>query len=588
VASNHTQQYAFPLLAASGLFVFSAILSAQDTRTVREPVFPPVCATVSARLAIIDGEPSSETEFDTKRIQDAMDACAQGKAVELASSGGKNAFLIAPISIPNGITLLVDGGVTVFASRNPADYQKTGKVETCGTLGPHGGGCKPLIISNHDQPSTGSGIMGYGVIDGRGGDKLLIDGKPGPYSWWDIGAQSYLPKPPVAQNNPMLIWVKRASNFTLYKITIRNGPLFQFKWDKDATGLTVWGVKIITPYTARNTDGIDPTNNVSNITITNSYISNGDDHVALSANGEGNPVSNVSITNIRTYSGRGISIGSGTDGGVSNVLVDHIDQAGNIADASGNGFRIKSAAGRGGVIRNVVFQNICQQNEAYAIRLDPFYVKAESTEKIPAFQNIIVRNVTILPNSGGHPGIFRLQGHDEAHTTSLTLDNVNVAAALDLTPAPRFIHITLGPGPVAPASLQRLTGSGVTYDGKITNTTEAPYPCSAANFLMLVGELFLSTRGATNLQNISLSAPATFTLNAVVEPTAAEYAAPASAIEFYEGANSVGSAQLGGNGTLAQVTLSGISRGTHIFSARYPGDAHHAALAFGSVTVTVK
>jgi polygalacturonase len=574
--------------AALWLLVCAGVLRAQDTRNVTEPIFPPACSTLRAQLAIVDGEPSSETAFDTARIQDAMNACAPGKAVELASSGANHAFLIAPISIPNGVTLLVDAGVTVFASRNPADYQRPGKVETCGTLGPRGGGCQPLIISNGNHPSTGSGIMGYGIIDGRGVDKLLLKGKPGPDSWFDIGAQSYLPTPHLAQNNPMLIWVKRASNFTLYKITLRNGPLFQFKWDEDAKGLTVWGVKIVTPYTARNTDGIDPTNRVSDITITNSYISNGDDHVALSANRAGNSVSNVSITNLHTYSGRGISIGSGTDGGVSNVLVDHIDQAGNSADASGNGFRLKSAAGRGGLIRDVVFQNICQQNEAYAIRFDPFYVKNSSDAKIPTFENITVRNVTILPNTGGLRSDFRLQGHDAAHPTSLTLDNLNIGYAPDLKLAPKFLHITLGPGPVTPVSLQHLEGAGVTYTGRVTDPAKPPYPCSATNFPSLVGELFLSTDSATNLRTASLAAPATFTLNAVVEPAAAEYAAPAAPIAFFEGTKSVGAAKLGGNGTHAAVTLSAVPAGVHTYAARYPGDSNHPALSFGSVTVTVK
>jgi polygalacturonase len=82
-----------------------------------------------------------------------------GEAVELQTSGTNNAFLIQPITIPAGVTLLVDGGVTVFASRNPADYQVSG-AETCGTVGTAGNGCSPLFNIAKNATSSGAGIMG--------------------------------------------------------------------------------------------------------------------------------------------------------------------------------------------------------------------------------------------------------------------------------------------------------------------------------------------------------------------------------------------------------------------------------------------
>lgn len=570
-------------------------LLGQDTRSVTEPTFPPACTAVAAQLAIVAGEPSSETAFDTARIQSALNACPAGKAVELVPNNGNNAFLIQPISIPSGVTLLIDGGVTVFASRNPADYQSGTLSSTqfaCGTVGTSGNSCGPLIRSNN---TTGSGIMGYGVIDGRGPDNLIVNGVTQSYSWYSNTLQAYTTDPVGFQQNPDMIGCEAANNFTLYKITIKNSPHFNIHWSgvngssTVTTGLTVWDIKIVAPYTIANTDGIDPTDNASNVTITNSFISNGDDQVAVSSNAVGYPVTNVSVTNIHTFGGRGISIGSGTEGGIANVLVDNIDQAGNAADPNGNGFRIKSAADRGGLVRNVTFQNICQRDETYAIRFNPFYVATPAdTNYIPTFANIAVRNVTILANPSGGAGSFTFQGYDANHVTSLTLDNLNVLGAPDVTShKPENIAIALGPGPVNPASLQQLTGVGVTYTGTVTNSSESPYRCSAANFPSLVGELFLSASGATNLQAISSAYPAAFTLNAVVEATAAEYPAPTSPITFYEGANAVGTATLGGNGTLAALTLTGVSAGTHVYTAQYPADSTHSALVFGTVTVTL-
>ncbi len=581
---------AFGMLLAMGFTLLivlpgTGMLQAQDRRTVNTPVFPASCAVLPAELSIVHGGPSSETQFDTSRLQQAMDSCTPGEAVELVSSGSNHAFLIQPITIPSGVTLLIDAGVTVYASRNPADYQKPGNVETCGTVGTQGNGCMHLIS---DVGSiTGSGIMGYGIIDGRGGDKLLVDGEEASYSWWDLGAKAYTTTPYGVQNNPVLIWMAHASNFTLYKITLKNSPLYHFLWTTSATGLTVWDAKIIAPFTAANTDGIDVGNSVSDVTIENSYISNGDDQIAIDADA-GWPVSHITVSHLHTYSGRGVSIGSSTAGGVTDVVVDSLDQEGNSNDVNGNGFRIKSAADRGGVVQNILYENICQQNERYPFRFDPFYVATSSTAFIPAFRLITLRNVTILkPTSATLPSDLWLQGYDGAHATTATFDNVVVDDTPVYVPTPEHFHMTVGPGPVEPASLLGLKGT-VTYKGAAGETSEAPYPCSASNFIELIGELFLSTPSETNQQSITVAKGASFSLNAVVQAASAEFPAPTSGITFYEGSNPVGTSALIANGTLAKVTFTKVSPGTHTYTARYPGDSFFPAYSLGSLTVTVE
>ena len=572
--------------AALVVLAATRMLHAQDTRTVVSPAFPPSCTTLAANLSIVDGEPSSETEFDTTRLQEAMDNCGNGEAVELVSAGVNHAFLIQPITIPNGVTLLVDGGVTVFASRNPEDYQLTGDVEKCGTVGTKGNGCKHLIGNNGNI--TGSAIMGYGIIDGRGGDKLLVNGQTASYSWWDLGAKAYTTNPYGLQNNPVLIWMDHASNFRLFKITIKNAPFYHFLWIGHATGLTVWEAKLITPYSAANTDGLDLGNNVSDVTIAHSYISNGDDQIAINADAEGWPASNISITDVHTYSGRGVSIGSSTVGGVSNVVVNRLNQAGNAKDVNGNGFRIKSAADRGGLVENITYENVCQRNEWYPFRFDPFYVGTSSTAHIPTFKNITLQNITVLPpTSSTLPSVLWLRGYNGNHPTTVTLNNVVVGGKVLYDPAPEHFHVTLGPAPVAPASLLTLSGS-VIYGGAITEEGQSAYPCSAANFVSLVGDVFLSAAGVTNKSSLTVAAGTSVTLNAIVQATSAEYPTPGSAITFYEGSTAVGTAALGGNGTIAKVTLSNITKGTHTYVARYPADADYPATRLGSATVTVQ
>ena len=309
--------------------------------------------------------------------------------------------------------------------RNPADYQIAGK-ETCGTVGTAGNGCNPLFNVANNATSSGAGIMGYGVIDGRGEDKLLVNGTASANSWWDIATQAQQVSGG-AQNNFVLLAASKASNFTLYKITLKNSAMFHVTW-KNATGLTVWGAKIITPFSARNSDGIDPQG--SNITITNSSISDGDDNVAVSASSAS---SNITISNDNTYSGHGISVGSFTQGGLTNMLVTNINQAGTAADNNGIALRLKTALDRGGLLQNVTYQNICMQNHRTLILITPLY-NTNSGTLIPQFKNITFQNVHGLTN-----GIMSIAGYDVNHLTTLNLNN--------------FVFDTLTAGNLSPASL---------------------------------------------------------------------------------------------------------------------------------------
>jgi polygalacturonase len=130
-----------------------------DSRTVTEPVFPAVCSQLSAAITEVNNDipttvDATVTNPDGARIQAALNSWSTGHpgdAVELSMdpTGAYNAFLSGPLSMPSNVTLLVDPGVTLFFSRNAADYYKSGS--TCGTVnsGSSTSSCKPLI----DVPS---------------------------------------------------------------------------------------------------------------------------------------------------------------------------------------------------------------------------------------------------------------------------------------------------------------------------------------------------------------------------------------------------------------------------------------------------
>ena len=331
------------ILTAAAIAASCSLLRAQDLRQVTEPAIPPACITLKAAFTTaaatsgeIESRVNSNSILDTARIQQALDLCPKSHAVELAPDSANTAFLSGAIALRPGVTLLIDKGVTLYGSRNPADYELS--EGSCGLVNDAPAGCRPLVAARN---ATGSSIMGNGAIDGQGGAKILLDGRPSDKSWWDLAEDA---RTAGRQQVPRLIETDLTDDFTLYRITLKNSPNFHVSFHR-GDGLTVWGVKIDTPSTARNTDGIDPAQS-RNITIAHSFIRTGDDNVAIKA-GDG-PTTNVSVLDNDFYSGHGMSIGSETNGGVSQVLVRGLS-----LDGPDNGIRIKSNATKGGLVRDV-------------------------------------------------------------------------------------------------------------------------------------------------------------------------------------------------------------------------------------------
>ncbi len=141
------------------------------------------------------------------------------------------------------------------------------------------------------------------------------------------------------------------------------------------------GITIDTPASARNTDGVDPMGS-SNVTLSHSTISTGDDNVAIKAGDRG--TSHISILDNHFGAGHGMSIGSEVNKGVSDVTVNGL-----IFDSTTNGLRIKSDRSRGGLVTGVTFNNICMQNVKNPISLDTHYNIDAAGQLIPEFRNIL-------------------------------------------------------------------------------------------------------------------------------------------------------------------------------------------------------
>ena len=387
---------------AAALLCAATPAQAQDTRDVREPTLPKSCATVSAEVAAKTPVAANSGRDDAARIQKAIDQCTQGGAVHLAPAGGNNAFIAGPLTLRGGVTLVVDAGATLYASTNPMLFDRGEK--TCGTLDAAGKGCRPFISVDGGK---GAGIMGDGAIDGQGGQ--LIDGKT--ETWWQIARRAQKEK--LRQNVPRLIQIDNARDFTMYRITLRNSSNFHVAMNK-VDGFTAWAVRIDTPHDARNSDGIDPGAS-RNVTIAHSYIRTGDDNIAIKAGNNGMS-ENISILHNHFYSGHGMSIGSETNGGVRNVLVDDLDM-----DGTTSGLRIKSNDRRGGAVSNIVYRNVCLRNNRWPLYIDTNYEPGPAGQLIPSYTGVRMESVHSLT-----PGQVILQGYDDAHPLQLALKDVVV------------------------------------------------------------------------------------------------------------------------------------------------------------------
>jgi polygalacturonase len=439
--------------AFAGFLILGGTASAQDTRQVAEPKIPASCVQLPAQLRAVNDRLAEvdESKLDTARIQSALDKCKPGTAVELTPAEGNNAFLSGPLEMRTGVTLLIDEGITLFGSRDAAVYQVEATAASggdraapgvCGTISEEPPPatssvqqprrrCRPLISVNDAKDV---GIMGYGVIDGRGYAKILHKD----YSWWEMARKAE----PKNQRyfTPRMIVANHADGLVLYRISLHNSTNFHVSVN-ETNGFTAWGVHLLTPTIrgtdARNTDGIDPGSS-SNITIAHSWIDSGDDNIAVKTG-----VTHMSVLDNHFYDGHGMSIGSETYTGQSFLLVDGLTE-----DHTTSGIRIKSNVTRGGAVHDLVYRNICMRGVKNPIAISPYY-KNQTTEgfadpqytgdRIPDYKAISISNVIDTT-----PGDVLIAGLNDEHRTEVTLDGVRIDGIKREQVHGRFATVTIG------------------------------------------------------------------------------------------------------------------------------------------------
>jgi polygalacturonase len=548
-----------------------------------------------------DDEPSSTASptytsaetLDNTALQAALNACPVGEAVELIpGSGGQMAFVASPFSIPTGVSLTGDTGIILYGSRNRADYGGT----NCGVVTTGSSSCTPLITI----AGNGSGIYGDFTINGRGWDVFVGHTTD---SWYSGRIQAYCNEnggpahgwptctPNGLGNNsfgPDMLVFNGATNCTVYKTTLKDSGDFAASL-KAVNGCTFWGVDIIAPFEVLNTDGWD-TDGTTSATFTHGNISVGDNHGVSKA--ASSPTSNISFLNNQTGAGIGYGVGSNTNNGVNNVLVDTLVGKGNPNADNSAGFLISSNTSTGGTVNQITYRNTCMVGEHDSVRIYTNYGCNTGTNS-PSFQSLLFRNNTFLADGSGNSGHFTLQGLSGL-PIGVQLDNFAIngtnqgpsqqcGITLD-----QYTNMYLGPGQV-PSSITTQLSAGTSNTTAGSAGTSTAYPCTTSTWQPLIANLNVKDSASNNTQGPLPISAGPFVLQMMIRPAteinSKESPALTASPQFLDNDVSIGTATLSPDGSYASMSVSPTS-GTHVYQGYYPGDAHYPAFTFGSVTIS--
>ncbi len=300
-------------------------------------------------------------------------------------------FLSGPLAMKSAINLQLDAGAILRML----------------PLGAYPGSASFIGATNLSDVE----ISGSGAVDGQGA------------AWWTyFKTNSTLAR-------PILVRFQGCTRQLIQNITLSNSPMFHISLSGNKGSATVQGVTVFAPSSSPNTDACDVSG--TNVLVQNCNISEGDDDFTCSGG-----THDVLLTNNTYGTGHGISIGSYTSGGVSNITV--INCTINGAD---NGIRIKSDNDRGGLVQNINYLNIGITNVHFPIQIygyynligtpssiSPYYASTQAvagvTGTTPIYRNITFSNVNATSVSGYPIGI--IWARTEMPATNIVFNRVNV------------------------------------------------------------------------------------------------------------------------------------------------------------------
>jgi len=349
----------------------------------------------------------------------------------------ENIYVSGSLFLRSNLIFTIEG--TLFASSNYKSkqtwpmiytrYEGFMRMMTASLL--NGGRCKKMKNDWNELPPYIHGdqceeweklknvtLKGSGTINGNGAESGFTNDKI--YSAF----------------RPTLLGLTWIQGLTITDLTIIN-PTFWTVHVLFCKDVYIARLKIdsINPIPIHNGDGIDPDSS-SNVFIEDCHINTNDDVIAVKSgkNADGRlvgiPSNNITVINMSFEHGHGVAIGSEMSGGVSDVLISNIT-----CNGTGAGVKIKSERGRGGIIENVVYENIKLSNIGQAIIIQQHYNGDKSVGEAPTFKNITLRNIQALDDTVVNVGQVDCLLLGES-CVDIKFENIDLSKAKNQTWAP--------------------------------------------------------------------------------------------------------------------------------------------------------
>ncbi len=314
-------------------------------------------------------KPDGKTD-DTDAFRNAMQACEKAGGGTIEVPNGR--YLTGPIDLQSHTNLHLSSGATILFTDREEAYPLPN------------GGYHPLLLARNGSAIA---ITGKGTMDGQGAP------------WWKAFLEAK--KRGEIMRRPSMVVFDHCNHILVQGVTLLNSPNIHLN-PEYCTDLRVDGVIIRAPMNSPNTDGIDPTH-CKDVSITRCTIDTGDDCIAIGSGMDHSrkpfgPCKHIRISDCVFLHGHGLSIGSFTESGVRNVVVENC-----IFDGTDNGIRLKSERGRGGVVENLTYRNITMKNVKRVIDIMSYYPHSPKfgqldppqpvTASTPVWRDITIRNL---------------------------------------------------------------------------------------------------------------------------------------------------------------------------------------------------
>lgn len=425
--------------------------------TVEEPVFADYSVSIE-EFGAVKGGMVSNTEAFKNAVRNVSE---NGGGHVIVPAG---IYLTGPITLLSNVDLHLERGSIIVFTHNEEDYPL---IKT-----DFEGGARIRAVSPiNAKDAENIAITGEGVIDGSGDQWRLVKRMKMTDNQWSAllkrggivsgegHKQVWFPSqssfdghmnPELDMDDPDVL-NKAQSYFDYYRpvmvnfvgckkvllegVTVQNSPAWNVH-PLFCEHFTMRNVLVSNPWNAQNGDGLD-LESCKYANIINCSFNVGDDAICMKAGKNAParkikvPTEYVNIEGCTVYSGHGgFVVGSEMSRGVRKVRVHNCSFIG-----TDIGIRFKSTLGRGGVVEDIVMEDIKMTNipkqailftMAYSGAID---MDSASPEDVPEFKNVLLKDINAI-NCGQ---AIAIDGITENTVHDLTMKDIIISSNCGVT-----------------------------------------------------------------------------------------------------------------------------------------------------------